>query len=583
MLWAWQRTRLDRYAFFALLLTLFAWAPLLSPLYFLEAHDAAHSLFFPLQFHQGIQEGYWLPRWGADFAHGYGYPILIFYAPLSFYIWESFHASGLFGVVASSKATFVIGFLLAAAGCYAYVRTLWGRQAALLAAVVYTYLPYHLLNIYVRAAMAEFMGMALVPWVALAFHHLVQRPGWRRAALAAASYGALIWTHNLTALLFSPLLGALLLFEIGRLAQAEGRPFWGRPLLRHSLPVAGSILLGVLLGSAIWLPAMSEQRFIKIEQWALETYRYEDHFVYPAQLLSPFWGFGYSTPGPQDGMSFQLGAMALLLAGLGLLYFWQQRARAPHPEYALFYAVAFLVLVGLMLPASRPLWDLNPLATLVQFPWRLLAVSAFPLAILAGGAARFLDPALDGVAPGLALALLLVVVSSAPYSWPPMIESGPRQESQQVWRDYERKHPDMVAMVAQTEQQPADSPLLAALEANEPPMRFEALDPTVTVEPLYLGASRARARVRTAQPATIRYLSYWYPGWQATLDGTPLPIEADGGPLGLMQVEVPRGEHLLAFDFADPPLRRLANSLSLGSLLLVGGLAVWGSWKENRP
>ncbi len=544
------------------------------------AHDAHHSLFFPIQFDKGIRDGFWLPRWGPDFAHGYGYPILVFYAPLSFYIWESFHLTGLFGVVASTKATFVVGVVLGAAGIFLYARALWGRAAGLLASLVYTYLPYHLLNLYVRAALAEFMAMALLPWIALAFRRLVRRPSWLAVAGAAGSYGALLWTHNITALLFTPLLGAMILFELALKVQARGgaRRFGGRSFLRHTLPVAASILLAVALGTAVWLPGLSEQDDIRIEQWALQTYRYEDHFVSPHQLLAPDWGFGYSVAGPGDGMSFQLGIAAVLLAGLGL---WaalgHRRPRGLHA--APFFAISLLILVALMLSPARPLWEAGPLSTLVQFPWRLLAVAALPLAMLAGRAAPWLAP--DGtLSPGLALALLLVIVASAPYTQPQFTPPNPRDETQQTWRDYERKHPDMVGMVAGTQQQPADSPMLAALDADQVPQRFEALQPGVTIELLHEAGGSASARIVAPEPTTIRYLSYWYPGWQATLDGEPLPIRPDGGPLGLMQVEVPAGEHLLAFRFGDPPLRRAATLVSLASLLLLVGLVVIG-WRKR--
>ena len=42
-------------------------------------------------------------------------------------------------------------------------------------------------------------------------------------------------------------------------------------------------------------------------------YDYRGHFVYFSQLFSPQWGFGVSTPGPEDPISFQLGAAALVL------------------------------------------------------------------------------------------------------------------------------------------------------------------------------------------------------------------------------------------------------------------------------
>jgi hypothetical protein len=452
----------------------------------------------------------------------------------------------------------------------------------LLASVVYTYLPYHLLNIYVRAALAEFMAMGLLPWIALAFRRLVRRPSWWAAAGAAGSYGALLWTHNITALLFSPLLGALILFELYGVSRERGgiRRSFGRALLLRGVVTGASIVLGVALGTAIWLPGLAEQSAIRIQQWAMQTYQYTDHFVYPSQLLSPFWGFGYSVPGPGDGMSFQLGLMALLLAGIGAK--GATGATTPYMGRAWvgFYGVALVVLVALMLPWTRGIWDVVPLATLVQFPWRLLAVAALPLALLAGRAALVV-PGGAGLAPALALAVLLVVASSVKYAQPELTPPNPRDETQQTWRDYERAHPDMVAMVAQTEEQPASSPMLATLEANETPQRFESLSPGVTVTQLHEGGGSASARVEAAAPARIRYLTYGYPGWQATLDGEPLAIEQDEGALGLMEVEVPAGTHVLAFRFGDPPLRRLANGVSLASLLAITALIATGGWKRG--
>lgn len=587
------RQRLDSYALLALILTLFAWVPLLSPTYFMGAHDAHHSLFFPIQFDAGIRDGFWLPRWGADFAHGYGYPIMVFYAPLSFYIWESFHLTGLFGVVASTKATFIVGFLLAAAGMYAYARDLWDRRTALLASLVYTYLPYHLLNIYVRAALAEFVAIGLLPWILLAFRRLVHRPSAATVAAAAGSYGALLVTHNITAVIFTPLLGAAILFELTQTARMEGdrRHSVGHSLLWPALAISASIALGVALGTAVWLPGLTEQGAIKIEQWALQTYRYADHFVAPSQLLSPTWGFGHSVPGPNDGMSFQLGLIALGLAMMGLwglvIGDWRSGRRANcfqssiTNRHSLFFAGCLMVLVVLMLPPAVLLWDLVPVATLIQFPWRLLAVAAVPLALLAGRAALLLAPTDSRNAPGLLLAAVIVVAGNAGYAQPEPTPPNPRDETQQTWRDYEARHPDMVAMVAQTQVQPIDSPILAALQANETPQRFEAHTPGVTVRQLRVGGGSASARVSATRPGTIRFLTYWYPGWYAMLDGRPLAVRLDDGPLGLIEVDVPAGEHIVDFRFGDPPLRRAANLVSLVSLLILVSLILVGGWRQK--
>jgi hypothetical protein len=475
--------------------------------------------------------------------------------------------------------------------------------------------------------------MSLLPWILLAFHRLIQRPTLLYCVAAAASYAALLATHNGVAVLFTPFLFAFVGFELwlrwrhdahAEELAVESRVRTAFPLAILSTPPLQSFVLsgvwslrqwlatsgalarravlvgislgfGVLLTTAVWLPSLSEQASIRMEQWALPTYLYADHFVYPQQLVSPAWGFGYSVPGPEDGMSFQLGLVALALATLGTVGVLSGRIRfegregeADSKARVAFFALALLVIVALMLPGAVFVWNLVArVATLVQFPWRLLAVASVPLALLAATAAPWLRLPRERFPLGLAAAITLVIAASAPYLQPQYTPPNPRDETQQTWRDYERKHPDMVAMVAQTREQPTGSSMLAALEANETPQRFEAMTPGIAIEQLYVGGGSARARVSAGQPGTIRYLSYWFPGWYATLDDQPLPILLDDSEYGLMAVEVPAGEHQLYFRFGDPPLRQTANNVTLLSLILLVGLLAVGGYRElgkrDRP
>src|SRR5512135_1043555 len=64
-------------------------APLLQPGYFWGAHDARHDVYFLFEYDKAVQEGNWFPRWGQDWAFGYGYPFWIIYAPLAVLVGEA--------------------------------------------------------------------------------------------------------------------------------------------------------------------------------------------------------------------------------------------------------------------------------------------------------------------------------------------------------------------------------------------------------------------------------------------------------------------------------------------------------------
>ena len=84
------------------------------------------------------------------------------------------------------------------------------------------------------------------------------------------------------------------------------------------LAVLLAIGIGLGVSAIFWMPAILENSFVRADQWLAGDYDYHDDFVYLHQLFSPYWGFGTSGPGPNDGVGFQLGAVPLALAFLSL-------------------------------------------------------------------------------------------------------------------------------------------------------------------------------------------------------------------------------------------------------------------------
>ncbi|MEJ2556912.1 MAG: 6-pyruvoyl-tetrahydropterin synthase-related protein [Anaerolineae bacterium] len=354
----------DRNLLIILALSLFAWAPLLTPAYFFQAHDARHSIFYLVEFDQTLRDGYFWPRWAPDFAFGYGYPLFNIYAPLAIYAAEVLHLLGL-GFVAAVKAVYALATIGAGLAMYLFVRHLpapgegrvFGRKAGLLAAVVYMYVPFHLVEIFVRSAYSEFVALALLPLVLYAFTELVTMPSLRRLALAGLVYGVLALTHHTSFFTFTPFLVVYILYLLAGIWRDKGAGH----ALRTALFTVGSGVLGLALSAIYLLPMLAELRYVKIEQWTAYNYDYGQHFVYFSQLLSPDWGYGYSGPGLNDGMSFQLGAVALVLVIFGgWLALTRRDARSgshgrhgPHPRIDLFFLASTAIIVWLMSPAAQ--------------------------------------------------------------------------------------------------------------------------------------------------------------------------------------------------------------------------------------
>jgi len=540
----------------ALLLAAFAVVPLLAPGYFLGAHDAPHSLFFLVQFDQAIADGALVPRWGPDHALGYGYPTFVFYSPLAYYLAEAFHLAGL-GIAAAVKATFALSLLASCVGMFLLAESMVGPAGGAIAALVYTYAPYRFVDIYVRAALAESCALALYPWALWAFWRLAREPGRRRVAVAGLAYGLLLLSHNVTALLFTPLaMGAVV---IGLVTAGHGR----RP--SAWLQAAGAGVLGVMLSAFSLLPSLLERGNIVQDQWTRATYSLTDHFVYVGQLLSPLWDYGYAVAGPEDAMSFQLGLapLALALAGLALA----GRTRAGR-AVGLLFGGGLAAYVFLMVGASGPLWRAVTLLSLAQFPWRLLGVAALAAAGLSALAGAHLGRMRDKRA--LVVLALAIVAVGLPYARPQHTAPDPRSEQPVGTVLFELEYTDMRGMTAWTQEMPQDSPKVAAYLAGGTLPLAQSDVPGTVVETVHQGGHVQTVRVTAAAPGTLQFHTYYYPGWAVTVDGAPAAIRPEG-PLGLITLDLPAGSHTVSIRFGETPLRRVANWITL---LTAGGAAL---------
>jgi hypothetical protein len=582
------RNHFDRELILLFVLSAFALAPLASPGYFFDAHDADHSVFFLVQFDQAIRDGALWPRWGSDHALGYGYPLWLLYAPLAYYVAEGFHLLGL-GFTAAVKAAWALGFLFGGWGMFLLLRRWFGRgpagrAAALVGGLLYVYAPYHLLTIYVRAALAEFSALAWFPWVLLAFDRVANPAGiakpWRAIALAALAYAGLLLTHTGSIMLFTPLLLAYLLFVLLRRGVQEGWP-WA-DLGRTTLRLAAGGLLAAGLAAIFLLPMLLEQRFIVQEQWVQGSYGYRGHFVYLSQLLDPFWGYGYSDDltGPNDGLSFQLGMAGVVLAVTAAVV--GLRRGSPQRGVAGFFLAATLASLAMMLPLAAPLWDAVGPAALIQFPWRLLGLASLGLAILGGAAVASLlwaRPTGDAVAasgaataqaPAGAVLGLAIVLASLAFTVPQYTDIQPIDESELSIIRFETAYPDMIGRTVNTEQTFTENPLVAQYLAGEPLQKAVLLAGSGSVSSTARGAS-VTAQVDAAGPATVLFYTYDFPGWRATVDGQRVQHRTEP-PYGLIAVDVPAGQHEVAIRHGTTPVRTAGAMISALSLVLVVAL-----------
>ena len=562
-------SKIDPNIWLILAFSIFAWAPLLTPAYFFEAHDAKHSIFFLVQFDQTFRDGFWWPRWSPDFAFGYGYPLFNLYAPLAFYAAQLLHLSGL-SMTTAIKTMYVLATIGGGLGMYAFVRRLYGSTAGLVAAIVYLYIPFHLVEIFVRSAYAEFVALAIIPLVFLAFTELIANPTTRRVALAGLGYGILALTHHTSFFTFSPFLMIYLLYLIAAKARVNFKAW-----VTHTLSAATAGVLGIALAAIYLLPVIAETRYIKVSQWTSGSYNYLQHFVYFSQLFEEGWGYGYAGPGILDDFSFQLGVVVVVLGLFSMII--SLRQTYPHRNTAIFFIIATGVVVLLMSPLAAPIWQVVPIAALVQFPWRLLAVTAFTLSVVTGSLLAGLgamNPQLTANHPPSAVLLLalVIILGSFAYTTPQYTDIPDWAETPLAVINWDRASiADRVGMVTATEEQPQTSPMESQYLNNQSLTTAGIIAGQGTVEMLHHGGASDRVWVIAAEPVTLQFYTYDYPGWRVSHNGQPIDHRAEP-PYGLITVDLPAGEHAVQLRMGSTLPRTAGMMISLLACMIIVGL-----------
>jgi hypothetical protein len=580
--WFARRSRWTRLFWLSLLATVAA-GPILFSAGFLSTRGGGDSPFLLFRLHQlvaALADGHFPVRWMPDAAYGLGYPFFSYYAALPFYVGAAFVFLG-FGLIAAVKMTQWLGFLLAAVAIWGLVdhfarqgpndRTNGRRWAPWLAAVAYTFAPYHLVNIYVRGdSLTEFWAMGLYPLVLWMAARLSQRPRRGRVAAFALAYGALVLTHNISALIVSPLLllfCLLLIVQRGRATRDCGARNWG--------PLAVGVSLGLVIATFYWLPALGEQNAVQLAAQTTGYFHYGNHFRRlggdGAQLVQSSVVFDYDVA---RGTPFAVGAVQAVLALSGVVAAVVGLRRPGRGDWPLpaFALVALLVSTVMMTPLSRSIWERLPLLPLVQFPWRFLSLQALAIALLA---AEFPGSGRQASWLGAGLVTVLAVTSMLGLR-PNSIALTTADVTPERLQLYEWFSGNVGTTIRYEYLPRAVVPRLHTSSAvvTGRPMEARFLTGGGSAQQVVGRTGRQEWEVDvSSSAATITFPTLYWPGWRARVDDQPVslwPAES----LGTMTLDLPAGTHVVSLTLGRTPLRLVAEWVSFLGLAVCLALGL---------
>lgn len=528
-----------------------------------------------------VQHGDLYPRWFSNLHFGFGAPVLNFYAPLSYYLMLPIALVGLplpwalwFGFALA------IGLLIS--GTYLWLRDQFNSEwAGLAGAAALGFAPAIYTNTIILGALPPVLAVGFMPWLFWSVLRVVRQPTRLNRALLVGVLVAVVLSHNLQVLFF-----ALPLLLYGLVLVAE-RWHSHRPHAYAALiSLAAGVIISALLAAFLLVPFILEQRHISLSNSLI--YDVRDFLMTPLELFvwqNPFdpqlilptnmWR-PPALPWPQT----LIGGGALLLA-----LFWRGKLPSQQRDIIVLFAVcaaSYLFMVGTW---SLPVWDAVPALEFVQFSSRLMQPIGLLFAVLvAGGVARL--PTAGWRLPLVTLAIIAAIfVYAIPYTYRAPYENTVVQISPASIYAYELSHPEGVGTTSTlefvptaVEIMPVATTLAERFQTSDFPSRLDALPEGVTLFAEETDVNRFVYEVASEAAFSLKVFQFAFPGWQATLDGDPIPITVLP-PHGTLVVEVPAGTHRVE-------IRRVlttAQSLGIG-LTLLGILigALWLAWWQPQ-
>jgi hypothetical protein len=532
----------------------------------IAGHDAAEYPPRIVEFSKVIREGHVPPIWAPDLSSGHGQPLFGFSPPFPYVIALPFRAAGA-GLTNAIQWSVALLLFCGAAAIYGIGRRLHtSASASLGGAIAWLFGPYLSLDLFVRAAFSEAVAIAVAPLALLALLNVLERPTFSRIALAAASVALIQLSHNAVALLLVPVFVLIALVCGGEAFQSarEG------PRLRRLAPLVAAVAAiggGLGLTAFFWWPSIAEISYLHTPRLLEGTFDWTANLVFPRQLFSLGWGYGFSVPGPGDGMSFALGPAHLVLGLAGMAIAWRSPARWLR-TFGL--ACGILAISGTFLTTTwaSPLWSHLPLLHYSQVPWRALLIPGlfFPLlAVLA----------FERSGPRGTMILVAVLVAI----------NLPHTEAQGfLTYDDEYFAPESIAAKGiNTTTHEEFEPRWSQVRPPYSPQPLTGITSPIQVSVISNLAARRQFNVSVPAPTMVESSIFYYPGWEVRVDGalaavTPHPTR------GTMQFAVPAGRHTVAITLYPTAVRRLAFLVSLVTLVLLAtGVAVeWATPVRRR-
>lgn len=501
---------------------------------------------------RALRNGQFPVRWVSDLGYGYGYPIYNFYGPLPYYVGGYLYAFGVNGL-AATKISFILALLLSAITMFALGNHIFGRTGGFVASLFYLYAPYHAVDTYVRGALGELWTFVFLPLVLLGlvmtFRRSQRKPG---LLLGALGLSGVILSHTILGYVTVIFVGFGLLVTWCYLLLSKK--------LSISLFLSHILLFLVALGFSafFWLPAISEMKYTNVASQISASADFHDHYVCLSQLWNSPWGFGGSAPGCIDGMSFRLGKLSILLAVVSVAGWVIRRKKIKKSGPFMILGLCIVaVSVFISLSWSNFLWNYMPYFSYIQYPWRFLTFISLGLSILCAGFVLWIPSRIIRIVSASVFVVGLIYFNAKLFL--------PQYLYTRPFQDYETSL-ELRYRVSKISDEYLPKEIIRPTSLNGIPVHLISAPSDTIIDTEQDTETYIKAFINTQKDALITVNRAYFPGWVYFINGKSVSAKVHNG---IPNLVIPEGSNVLEVQFADTPVRRFGNILSLGTVVIL--------------
>lgn len=478
-------------------------------------HDGEYHIIRFYEFNKALGST-WYPRWAPDLNKGFGVPLFNYVYPLPNYIAALLHNLGV-SFIDAFKLNMFVATILGAIFMYLWAKDFWGEWGAAISSVLYTYAPYHFLDIFIRGSVGEVWALAFFPGFLWAVTKLIQKKSSFYLPIASLFLSLVIFSHNILAIMFVPFALSYILFLLYQ--EKKSKIYLIRSIFYLFILAFG-------LSAIFWIPAIFEKSYVR----GLEVFDYTRHFVEFYQLVFPSWGSGFSADPTTEGISPQIGIANLATLFLAIIFSFLRKDKK-RKGIIIFMLIWIVTAIFLTMKVAQPIWDKLLVMQYFQFPWRLLSLIILFFAFLGGSIVYTWSSKKT-----LIFSILIIIITfllSINYSKPAYYHA--REDEYYVTR------PNFID------------------GTNSPANAFNTIW-------FREDLSKSKSIVEERGGETRINIAY-FPGWQVFVSGKKVPIEPDE--YGLIKIKSLPSNADVETKFTNTPIRSLSEIISISAFVII--------------